>query len=148
MTLDADLHNLVIIGRISTGNKLYHSDGQLFIDNVTPWNGVSRFLRREGRDRTISSVKRALHSVEERIEDLTSSSEPVAHDALRYRRLTMILEALGDLPGGIDNLKFTYVSDASVQAALDLIRRQGLCLTQRLSAMLRDATTEVTELRP
>lgn len=139
MTLDADLHNLVIIGRISTGNKLYHSDGLLYIDNVTPWNGVSRFLRREGRDRTIVSVKRALQSVEERIEDLTSSAEPLCHGCPRARRLTMILDALGELPNGIDNLKFTYVSDASVQAALDLIRRAGLCLTQRLAAVLEDA---------
>lgn len=136
MTLDEDLHNLVIIGGITIGKKLYHSDGRLFIDDVTPWNGLARLVRREGRDRTIASVKRALQSAEERIEDLTAGGESTDACALRTRRLGMIHNALENIPVGLDNLKFTYVSDTSVQAALDLLRRQAFSIIRRLDELM------------
>lgn len=134
MTLDEDLHNLAIIGGITIGKKLYHSDGRLYIDDATPWKGIERLVRREGRDRTIASVKRALQSAEERMEDLTAGRPESC--ALRTRRLGMLRNALDGIPVGLDNLKFTYVSDTSVQAALDLLRRQAVSITQRLDQVV------------
>ena len=132
MTLDEDLHNLVIIGGITTGKKLYHHDGKLYIDDVAPWAGLTRLVMREGRDRTIVSLKKALQSAEERIEDLTFAPKGPTSQT---RRLGMIHDALGNVPSGIDNLKATYVSDTSVQAALILLRRQALALIERLNVL-------------
>lgn len=137
MTLDEDLHNLVIIGSITTGKKLYHCDGKLYIDDVAPWAGFTRLVMREGRDRSITSLKRALQSAEERVEDLTLITQVHSHnvDSICTRRLRMIHDALAGVPAGIDNLKATYVSDTSVQAALDLLRRQARALIERLNVL-------------
>ena len=131
MTLDGELHKLTMVGSVPRGGRLGHDlQGNLFVAREGLLTAAWRLVRREGRDKTLTTIRSVLMSAEERLVDMansrfvtTSNCDTETQELLR--RVQMLHTALQHCACGIANLKVTYVTDASAQAGLDLVAQKA-----------------------
>ena len=138
------LQKLVIIGSVPAGKRLCHVDGKLFVDTDTFLSPVLRLIRREGRDRTIMSIRDVLGASDERLNDMMKSRnldrETCPDLCDLSRRADMLHRALRQCSMGIVNLKITYAADASAKASLELIEQNAVAILQKAQDLVHACT--------
>ena len=148
---DTMLINLSIISKVALADKIYISDtGYLSIENNTIFQGVIRFIFRNGREKTISNLKNFYDSVFAYIDNtLPLASHYHKKEANRQRdgkdksgnpfdsndkckiemlrkgekdySLKTLLIYLRKSISGLENLRETYSSDIVMTSKLDII---------------------------
>lgn len=139
--MEEEMHRLVIIGCIPRGGRLGHDTcGGLYVVMPGLWTSAWRSVRGEGRDRTLATIRAVLNAANERIMDYSHSryvSDSESHEAKDFwRKVQLLGGAMRQCLQGIQNLKVTYVTDASVQAGLDLLIQKGENIRARADEML------------
>lgn len=105
------LINLSIISKISLDNKIYMNDeGYLAIENGTIFQGLLRFIFRNGRVKTISNLNNFYNNVFSYIDNSENGNN-----------LNTLLVYLRKSITGLENLKETYNGDIVTTSKLDII---------------------------
>lgn len=108
---DSMLINLSIISKISLDNKIYMNDeGYLAIENGTIFQGLLRFIFRNGRVKTISNLNNFYNNVFSYIDNSENGNN-----------LNTLLVYLRKSITGLENLKETYNGDIVTTSKLDII---------------------------
>lgn len=135
---DNILINLSIISKISLDNKIYmNSEGYLSIENNTIFQGLSRFLFRNSRNKTINNITNFYNGVFGYIDNVIPhscnmfSNDTKEINTIRnthsasmldkdYSLKTLLLYLKRSL-NGLENLKETYSGDIVMTSKLDII---------------------------
>ena len=107
---DSNTVELGVLGALQPGDKLRVTTKCLEIDPPAYARKVRRFFSKENRTLAASAVERIVGTSRRLVRRLTSSNELEALEHLKTAMRAAIV--------GIENLKQTYVGDASVQARL------------------------------
>ncbi len=142
---DNILINLSIISKISLDNKIYlNSEGYVTIDNNTILQGITRFIFRNNRDKTINNLNTIYNNVFSYIDNLLPSinvknkdnkgnvkenpfdsvgKNQFDHAVYRDKEMGMktLLMYLRKSLAGLENLKETYSADIVTTSKIDII---------------------------
>lgn len=167
---DAMLINLSIISKVALSDKIYISDtGFLSIENNTIFQGVIRFIFRNGREKTISNLKNFYDSVFAYIDNtLPLASHYHKKEVNRQRdgkdkannpfdnencklemlrtgdkdhNLKTLLIYLRKSMSGLENLRETYSSDIVMTSKLDIILDNVRLYVSRLEKKINSFDT-------
>ena len=132
MTFDTDVRCLTIAGSVPAGGRLGHDiTGEAYVAGAGVLQTAWRTVSGDGRCRTVVTIRRALESVGQRLHDMTDCQ----HSPDLARRCSTLLRAVRLCERGIGNLRATYASDASTQAALDLAGQHAADVAGKAEAL-------------
>lgn len=114
---DSILINLSIISKISLDNKIYMNDeGYLAIENSTIFQGIVRFVFRNGRAKTMSNLNNFYNNVFSYVDNHVNTE-----DEMKVHNMRTLLTYLRKSILGLENLKETYGGDIVTSSKLDII---------------------------
>jgi len=136
--MDTEIENLIvklgILSKLPENTKLYTtSPEQIGIENNTLYQGVSRWFRGESREKTLEvlrSLANTTISVSDNLieklhpENNKISPVPEVEKAKALNLLHNLVSSIGPAIVGLNNLKTTYNTDASITAKLDVVIRK------------------------
>ena len=132
MTFDADIRCLTIVGCVPAGGRLGHDiTGRAYVAMPGLAQSAWRTLSRDGRERTLTTVRQALESVDQRLTDMLDCARQTSRPSELSRRCQAACTALQLCRAGIANLKATYAADMSAQAGLDLTAAQAASVSDK-----------------
>lgn len=143
MDFENTLRVLRVVGSLPPGCRLGHCSGStLVVARPSLANSAWRTVAGEGRMRTCSTVGTMLSAAGERLLDMERArgaedpDESVEKQELR-QRAGQLHEALVNCARGVESLKATYATDASVLAHLDVLAGKCRHLVSRAGDLVR-----------
>lgn len=155
---DTMLINLSIISKVSLDDKLYmNNEGYMSIENNTIFQGIFRFVFRNGRNKTISNLNNFYNSVFSYIDNVVPNMpNRKAYNALDdsesnligrfdftvnrdkdYGLKTLMLYLKRSI-AGIENLKETYNCDIVMSSKLEIILDNIRLYSDKLEKKIND----------
>ncbi|KAK9827123.1 hypothetical protein WJX74_007170 [Apatococcus lobatus] len=143
MDFENTLRVLRVVGSLPPGCRLGHSAGStLFVSRPSLADSARRTLAGESRVRTCSTIGTILTASGERLQDMERArgvddpDDTVEKQELR-QRAGQLHEALGSCLRGVESLRATYATDASVLAHLDVLSSKCRHLVSRAGDLVR-----------
>lgn len=110
--------NLKIIGKIQKNGRLKKScDGVIALDKQWYLQSIFRALYSDSRKQTLYELDKIINDVR----PIVDSFKVLATSEKYLEEYRMLVEALTEAEEGIQNLKFTYISDDNTAAHIDII---------------------------
>jgi hypothetical protein len=136
--IDTIFANMKVIGMLQKNSKLCIRKGQLAIDTDDRFQGLRRWIYKDGRCIIIMHVRNTINNaiaVSKRL-----LKDEISTD-LRDWTVLRMHEEMRACENGLQNLKTTYMEDSAMVAALDV-------LIERLRANYDDISRKYNSLMP
>jgi len=120
--------NLKILSKIQKNGRISRSsDGIIALENETFYQSLKRFITSDSRRQSVFEINSIINETIECLNNIINSkfmNKIYSHTEEYYKNCENMLLILRELTGakvGIENLKFTYSSDANVSSQLDIL---------------------------
>ena len=120
--------NLKILSKIQKNGRITRSsDGIIALENETFYQSIKRFVTSDSRKQAIFEINSIVNETIECLNNIVNSKfmNKMYCDTDEYYKhcdnMSLILDQLILAKLGIDNLKFTYTSDANISSQLDIL---------------------------
>lgn len=120
--------NLKILSKIQKNGRISRSsDGIIALEQETFYQSVKRFVTSDSRKQSIFEINSIINETIECLNNIVNSkfmNKMYCNTDEYYKNfenMSLILRELTSAKVGIDNLKFTYTSDANVSSQLDIL---------------------------
>lgn len=120
--------NLKILSKIQKNGRISRSsDGIIALENETFYQSLKRFFTHDSRKQSIFEINSIINETIDCLNNIINSkfmNKSYSSTDEYYKNcenISIILEELNRGKTGIDNLKFTYTSDANISSQLDIL---------------------------
>jgi hypothetical protein len=120
--------NLKILGKIQKNGRISRSSaGIISLENESFYQSIKRFVTSDSRKQSIFEINSIINETIESLHSIINSkymNKNFCKTDEYYKNcenISLILDELKRAKVGVDNLKFTYTSDANVESQLDII---------------------------
>jgi hypothetical protein len=119
--------NLKILGNIQKNGKIARSyDGVISLEHDSYFQSLKRFINSDSRKQTIHEIKSIVNETSDAFSNIFQSRKYDKYsNPLEYTRLkdmaTLLFTELEVAKIGIENLKFTYISDLNTSSQIDIV---------------------------
>lgn len=120
--------NLKILSKIQKNGRITRSsDGVIALENESFYQSIKRFITSDSRKQAIFEINSIITETIECLNNIVNSKfmNKMYCDTDEYYKncenMSLILKELTLAKSGIDNLKFTYTSDANTSSQLDIL---------------------------
>lgn len=120
--------NLKILSKIQKNGRISRSsDGIISLENETFYQSIRRFMTSDSRKQSVFEINSIITETIECMHNIVNSkfmNKMYSNTDEYYKNcenLTLLLRELLSAKVGIENLKFTYSSDANINSQLDIL---------------------------
>jgi hypothetical protein len=120
--------NLKILSKIQKNGRISRSsDGIIALENETFYQSLKRFITSDSRKQSVFEINSIINETIECLNNIINSkfmNKMYSNTDEYYKNcenMVLILRELNNAKIGIENLKFTYSSDANVSSQLDIL---------------------------
>jgi hypothetical protein len=120
--------NLKILSKIQKNGRISRSyDGIVSLENETFYQSLKRFVTSDSRKQSVFEINSIITESIECLNNIINSKymNKLHCNSDEYYKscedIDLILKELGNAKFGIENLKFTYTSDANIASQLDIV---------------------------
>lgn len=120
--------NLKIIGKIQKNGRISRSsNGIISLENDHFYQSITRFVKSDSRKQSIFEINTIINETLECLNNIVNSKFMSKNYSntdeyyKNYENINLIVNEIKKAKLGIENLKFTYTSDANITCQLDIL---------------------------